>query len=317
MEDLIKARKKTRRGFQDEDWPDHYLEKVACPLCKSDSYKKLYPDSYRRIVRCNKCHLIYTNPRLKKIHLKHLYSQEYFQNTNSSHFGYENYLDDEEKIVKTFAKRMSAIEREFGRGKKGNILDIGCATGFFLKAAKDAGWQVEGVEISEFAANYAKNHFKFKVYCEDFLDIKISEKFDVITMWDVIEHFYNPQAAIEKANKLLKPGGLLVLSTPDVASLPAKITRHKWVGYKLSDEHLTYFSPKTMKIFLENSGLSIVRNGHVGKHVSLDMLQDRASIYSPALGRAFSIAKRFFPKNYFLYINPFDIMCVYAKKILS
>jgi len=313
MEDIIKERKKTRKGFQDEDWPEKYLEKVACPLCKNKNFRKLYSDSYRRIVICDNCKLIYTNPRLKRKYLKHLYSKEYFQNTNSSHFGYENYLADEEKIVKTFSKRMKEIEHIVGK-KSGRILDVGCATGFFLKAAQNRGWKTEGVEISNFAAKYAREHFGFKVYASDFLNLKINGKFDVITMWDVIEHFYDPAAALSFANKLLNKGGILVMSTPDVSSLPAKLTRDKWVGYKLSDEHLTYFSIYTIKKLLKKTGFTFVKGGHVGKHVSLDMLSNRASLYHPYLGKLISIAKVIFPHNYFLYVNPFDIMCVYARK---
>jgi len=314
MENLIKARKKTRKGFQDEDWPDRYLEKIVCPLCKSDSSKKLYPKVYRRIVKCNSCGLIFTNPRLKKRYLRHLYSEEYFNNTESSHFGYENYLGDEEKIIKTFSKRMKEIENV--TKKRGKLLDIGCATGFFMKSAKNREWRVEGVEISNFAADYASKHFKFKVYKKDFLELKLKEdSYDVITLWDVIEHFNNPKKALVKINKLLKPNGTLVLSTPDVESIPAKITKGRWVGYKLSDEHLTYFSIETITKLLESAGFSVVKKTHVGKHVSLDMLSDRASIYSPLLGKLIFFVSKILPKNYFLYINPFDIMCIYAKKI--
>lgn len=243
----------------------------------------------------------------------HLYSKEYFNNANSSHFGYKNYLGDEEKIVRTFSKRMDEIDELVG--KKGKLLDIGCATGFFLKAARDKKWQADGVEISEFAAQYTSRHFKFKVYQSDFLTLRLPPKsYDVITMWDVIEHFYDPDAALRRIHQLLKPNGLLVFSTPDVESLPAKLTRDKWIGYKLSDGHLAYFSYQTVKKLLENTGFSLVKKGHVGKHVSLPMLSDRASIYHPILGKMITIFGNMLPQGYFLYINPFDIMCVYAKK---
>lgn len=313
MENIIKARKKTRKGFQHEDWPDKYLEKVSCPLCKSNSFIKLYPHTYKRIVKCKLCSLIFTNPRLKKRYLKHLYSEEYFNNTDSSHFGYENYLADEEKIVKTFSKRIKAIEKI--TDKKGELLDIGCATGFFMKAAKNMEWKVEGVEISDFAAEYASKHFKFKVYKDDFLKLNLKENsYDVVTLWDVIEHFYDPKKALIKIRKILKPNGIVVLSTPDVDSVPAKITQSKWVGYKLSDEHLTYFSPKTLSRLLEETGFKVIKKTHIGKHVSLDMLSDRASIYSPIIGKLISASGKVLPSNYFLYVNPFDIMCVYANK---
>lgn len=313
MENIIKERKKTKKGFQDEDWPNSFLEKISCPLCRNVTYKKLYPNTYKRIVKCNSCNLIYTNPRLKRKYLKYLYSEQYFKNTNSSHFGYENYLADEDKIVTTFSKRIKEIENV--NKKKGKLLDIGCATGFFMKAAKDRKWKVEGVEISEFAGNYAAQHFGFKIYKKDFLTLSLKdESYDAITLWDVIEHFNDPKAALKKINKLLKPNGILVLSTPDASSLPAKLAKDKWVGFKLSDEHLTYFSDKTMSSLLKSAGFEVVKKNHVGKHVSLPMLADRASIYSPIIGKSITLISKLLPNNYFLYINPFDIMCVYAKK---
>lgn len=312
MENIIKKRKKTKKGFLEKDWPQSFLEKIECPLCHSELFKKLYPKSYNRIVKCISCNLIYTNPRLKKKYLKHLYSEEYFNNNNSTHFGYENYLADEEKIVKTFEQRVKKIEKYIKREK---LLDIGCATGFFMKAASSRGWKVEGVEISEFAGEYAKSHFKFKVHTQDFLTLELKpNSYDLLTFWDVIEHFYTPIAAVKKASKLLKKNGLLVISTPDVGSIPARATRNKWVGYKLSDEHLTYFSKKTITKLLEENGFSIVKKTYIGKHVSILMLADRAAIYNFLLGRLIKMLTIFFPEKYFLYVNPFDIMCIYARK---
>lgn len=310
MESLINKRKKSRRSKK--DWPKEFLEKVNCPICGSDLFKRLYPKYYERIVKCDKCDLIYTNPRLLKKYLKHLYSKDYFKNSVSTHFGYENYAEDEKKIVKTFKERVEKIESQV---KRGTLLDVGCAMGFFMKAARDAGWKVNGVEISKFASDYAKKKFNFEVYTADFLSYKPNTTYNLITMWDVIEHFYDPISALKKANSMLKKDGLLVLSTPDVGSLPAILTKERWVGYKLSDEHLTYFSQNTISKLLEKSGFKIVKKTHIGKHVSIPMLADRISIYNNGLGKLVKMTGNLFPKNYFLYINPFDIMCIYAKKI--
>ena len=313
MENIIKVRKKTRKSFQDKDWPSQYLEIIPCPLCKSNIYKKLYPSTYKRVAGCLSCGLIYTNPRLKNKYLKYLYSKEYFNNTESTHFGYEDYLADENKIVKTFSKRIDDIEKI--AKNKGTLLDIGCATGFFMKAAKDKKWKVEGVEISDFAANYASKRFKFKIYKDDFLNLDLPKNhYDVVTLWDVIEHFNDPKKSLAGINKILKPGGLLVLSTPDVNSWPSKITRDKWVGYKLSDEHLAYFSDKTMKMLLLQTGFSMIKKKYIGKHVSLRMLSDRVSLYSSILGKGIYLICKLLPTNYFIYVNPFDIMCIYARK---
>lgn len=312
MQNIIQERKKTKKGFQEDDWPANYLENILCPLCSSKKATRLYPQAYKRLVKCSDCQLVYTNPRLKKGYLKHLYSKDYFCNTESVHFGYENYIGDEKKIVTTFKKRLNEIEKIANKGK---LLDVGCATGFFMKAADEMGWSVTGNEISEFAASYAKKNYKFKVFTEDFTKATIPQNsFDLITMWDVIEHFYNPIEAIKKAFKLLRDDGTLVLSTPNVNSYPARLMQARWVGYKLSDEHLTYFSLDTISKLLEKSGFQVVKKTHIGKHVSIPMLADRASIYNPLLGSLIKSSTPLLPSNYFLYVNPFDIMCIYAKK---
>jgi 2-polyprenyl-3-methyl-5-hydroxy-6-metoxy-1,4-benzoquinol methylase len=310
MENIIKKREKVK-GSAEKDWPKKFVESISCPLCNSKVFQKLYPEHYERIVRCKKCNLIYTNPRLKNKYLKHLYSEEYFNNSNSTHFGYENYIADQKKIIKTFSKRVESIE-EFVKG--GSLLDVGCAMGFFMKAAHDRKWRVEGVEISDFAAKYARSNYKFKVKTSDFLSFKSDKTYDLITFWDVVEHFYNPIQALKKANKMLKENGLLVLSTPDVDSIPAKFTRHRWVGYKLSDEHLTYFSKDTISKLLKKAGFKVVKKSHTGKHVSIPMLADRVSLYNSYAGRLVKSSGKILPANYFMYVNPLDIMCIYAKK---
>ena len=132
-------------------------------------------------------------------------------------------------------------------------------------------------------------------------------------MWDVIEHLTNPIEALQALKRALKKNGMIVFSTPNVGSIPAKLTKHKWIGYKLSDEHLTYFSKKTFALLLEKTGLSLVSNKHVGKYVNLSLFADRIGLYNKAVGTIFSTAQFVLPKDLSFYVNPFDIMCVYAK----
>ena len=308
----IKQKKHIQKISHRNVLPPGYLKNTSCPLCSSNIYTQKYPQYYPRIVICTKCGLIYTNPRLKNKYLKELYSEEYFKNDHSSILGYSNYLQDQKNIIKTFDKRLKAIEAFVFPGK---LLDIGCATGFFMHSAKIRGWKVEGVEISEYAASYAKECFAFKIYVGDVLQINLpANTYDLITMWDVVEHLTNPVEVIQALKRTLKKNGLLVFSTPDVGSLPAKLIKHKWIGYKLSDEHLTYFSKKTIVLLLEKAGFSLVSNKHVGKYVNFSLFTDRIGLYNKAVGTILNAARFVSPKDLSFYVNPFDIMCVYAKK---
>lgn len=312
MNKIIKKQVKKTRKILEEDWPQRYLEKISCPLCSTQDYKILYKNTYARIVKCTECNLVYTNPRLKAEYLKRLYNKSYFQNSNSSYFGYENYLGDRKKIIKTFNRRLKDIEQYINHGK---LLDVGCATGFFLKSAYDRNWTIEGLEISSFAARIARSQFGFKVFEGELSTIsKRKKEYDLITLWDVIEHFYNPKKELKIINELLKDGGILVISTPNVGSFPSLITQDRWIGYKLSDEHLMYFSKNTISNLLKDAGFDIIKITHVGKHVSLSMFADRVSLYNKFLGSIFKKISLLPPKEFNIYINPRDIMCVYAVK---
>jgi 2-polyprenyl-3-methyl-5-hydroxy-6-metoxy-1,4-benzoquinol methylase len=249
---------------------------------------------------------------MKQTHLKKLYTKTYFQNTNSSVFGYDDYLADEEKIRKTFKKRLRRIE---DYKKKGNILDLGCATGFFLDEAKKRGFRVNGVELSAFAASYANTKLKISVKNSDILSASFKPKsFDVITMWDVIEHIPNPQETLKKIYSWLKDDGVLVFATPDVGSIPARLTGYRWIGYKLSDEHLSYFSLETLTKLLEKAGFTIQESHHLGKFVSYNLFSDRIGIYSNLLGKFLKLFGKLIPSRFSFYMSAFDIICIYAHK---
>jgi 2-polyprenyl-3-methyl-5-hydroxy-6-metoxy-1,4-benzoquinol methylase len=122
----------------------------------------------------------------------------------------------------------------------GRLLDVGCATGYFLNAAR-LDFEVSGVEPSRWAVDYARTRLHLNV-TEGHLeavDLPL-EGFDVITMNDVIEHFSDPRAALERSAALLRPGGILYLVTPDIGSLSARVLRGRWWG--LRPAHL-YYSP--------------------------------------------------------------------------
>ncbi len=301
-----------KRSDFDLIWPKKFLVEILCPLCSEHLSKTIYPQYYPRIKKCNNCGLIYTNPRLKELYLRKLYSRDYFQNKNSSTFGYQNYLEDQKKIKTTFRKRLKEIEKIKSPGK---LLDVGCALGFFMETASENGWQVEGVEISKFAADYIKKNPNFTTFIGDFQKIDLKTKqYDLITLWDVIEHLTNPADVFKKIHTLLKEDGLIVITTPDVGSFPAKITKHRWVGYKLSDEHLTYFSYQTLERILDLAGFKIIKSHHVGKYVSFSMFSDRVGLYSRRISQVLSLLNHFLPRDFSFYVSALDIICVYAVK---
>ena len=287
-----------------------------CIICESADCQ-IFPNKFFKNVlwRCRKCGLIFVHPQPASLEIKKIYSQNYFQNANSHSIGYENYLADKSNIIKTFEKRFRDIEKLYPN--KGNVLDLGCALGFFLEVAENYGWTPYGVEISDYASTLAQRRFGDKIV-QDTLDRACfpNNLFDIITMWDYLEHISNPSQELARVWQLLKKGGMLILSTPDTDSLPHKIFRDRWMGYK-DQEHLYYFSKKNAIMLLERTGFKVLKSERMGKYVSLSLFIKRLNLYNKFLANLIRLLlskKIINSPNLSFYVNPLDIICIYAKK---
>ncbi|MBK8025321.1 MAG: class I SAM-dependent methyltransferase [Chloroflexi bacterium] len=294
--------------------PELVRAHIPCNLCGSEAREPYCPENGLGLVQCQNCGLVYVSPRPEAHELYALYGESYFRNENSGVVGYTNYLRDEANIRKTFAGRLQRIEQ--WRCPPGKALDVGCATGFFLSEAQARGWEVSGIDVSTFAVDYARKRFGFDLKTGSLLEADYApESFDLVAMWDVIEHVPDPKRYIQEVARLLKSGGLFVLSTPDVDSLPARLTGRRWVGFKLSEEHVFYFSVATLSRMLNDAGFEVVQHRHVGKFVTLRLFLNRLGMYSPLLARVLSAVERAFHlSERALYINPFDIVSITARK---
>jgi len=289
------------------------LHAVPCNQCGSQDLHPYLPENGLGLMQCAECKLVFVGQRPEAHELYALYDESYFENDESGTVGYSHYIKDEANIRKTFARRLHKLE-QFVR--PGRLLDVGCAAGFFLDEAHKHGWQVQGVDVSNFAARYARERFGYDVRQGSLLEQDFPKNtYELVTMWDVIEHVPDPKAYIEQVAALLKTGGVIALATPDVDSLPARLTGTRWVGYKLSEEHVYYFSKRTLSRMLESAGFEIVRVRHVGKYVTLRLFLDRLSMYSPLLARLLSFGERAFKlSERSLLVNPFDIISITARK---
>lgn len=287
-------------------------DRSCCNLCGSLAAHYLYKEL--GIIECDACGLVRVDAIPGREQLRRLYSENYFRSTDSGTLGYDDYIADRKKISKTFQKRMSEIERCIGR--KGRLLDVGCAAGFSLEVARERGWDAHGIEISEFACNFARSTLGLNVSCGSLQEADLAPKtFDVVTMWDYIEHCPDPARELTLANQLMKTRGLLALSTPDICSLPARTWGANWMGIK-QGEHLFYFSPETITRLLRQSGFEVIRLKHVGKYVDVAFFIKRTGLYSSAIERLLGHAARLLRvADRVLYVNPFDIMLVYGRKI--
>jgi 2-polyprenyl-3-methyl-5-hydroxy-6-metoxy-1,4-benzoquinol methylase len=174
------------------------------------------------------------------------YSEQYF----------EPYLQTEEiHLEKRFKKRIKEIKQyRF----PGDLLDIGSGTGFFMQLATKSGYSVKGVELSEYAAHYAKKKFGLTVFQGEVADAGFAEEsFDIITLWHILEHVHDPRLFLAQVNRLLKKNGLLALEVPNIGSQVARISGVNW-ELMAPKEHFYYFNETTIGRYIEMSGFNLV-----------------------------------------------------------
>lgn len=266
------------------------MKEINCNLCGSWHYKVVYdiksqatPESlpaYKisedktnftclRVVRCLRCGLIYANPQedLKGVELKYCNMED------------DVYISEEQ------GRRSAAriiLDKIAKYRRKGKILDIGCATGFLLDEARKQGWQAYGVELSKWAVNFAREKFNLDIYEGLVVEAKFPYNyFDAVVMIDTIEHLPNPRQALEEIRRILKPDGILCISTPDIESFSSRILTARWWGIQQS--HLYYFSKKTFTKLLDATGFNVIKYTSHARVFSLSYWNMRLKNYSPFL----------------------------------
>lgn len=226
-----------------------------CPLCHaSDATPVLLKNGYI-IVRCCVCELQYIFPTPSDAELvEHYQNLSYFEGDIDQ--GYRNYSEMEKAMLPHFLRRLQFLEQRLGR--PGTLLDFGCASGFFLELAQQAGWQVTGVELSNEMAQIAAERLAVgggRVYTT--LDALGSSQFDAVTLWEVLEHLPKPIESLAGLKARLRPGGLLMLSTPNTSHWQAQREPELWGGYR-PPSHLLFFTPPTLTHILESVQLNEV-----------------------------------------------------------
>ncbi len=225
-----------------------------CSLCSSENIKPLYEDIVRMghaydIYKCHDCGLAVTCPFPEQQHLSELYSPSTYRAHD------KRFIYPVELMIKRFNNSRLNGVREFC--SKGRILDIGCARGLILNAAKDDGWETFGLEFSEETALHAKEVLNLDVRIGDIREAGFEQNtFDVITIWHVLEHIKDPFAAIKECSALLKTGGLIALSVPNFDSWQSKMTGPHWFHIDLP-YHFYHFSSSNLSLLLKNNSFKI------------------------------------------------------------
>jgi 2-polyprenyl-3-methyl-5-hydroxy-6-metoxy-1,4-benzoquinol methylase len=238
--------------------------------------------------------------------LREIYAAEYFTASAESPVdGYADYLADGPRHRETARRRLALIGRF--AGGRGKLLDVGAAAGFFVDEAIRAGWDAEGVDIASQMVEWGRRELDIPLRVGEVSAVQGSGRFTAITMWDYIEHSLDPARELAATEKLLAPGGIVALSTGDLDSLAARLSRSHW--HLLTPRHHNFFfSARTLAKLLERARFEVLWLGHPGTRYSLAQLAYKAA---PA---TLSRIARSRVARYSLPVNLFDIVTVVARK---
>jgi SAM-dependent methyltransferase len=270
------------------------LEAIACPLCRAPDATVLCAERDLALgvpgrfplSRCERCGLLYQNPRVRRDQLDRMYPADYPPHARDPDLG--RVLRDRSPAVRRLlARRLGYAHLEPGRvgaGDRlrtrlrrrrilknfppwigaGRLLDVGCATGRFLQQMAAVGWRVSGIELDPEAAAKART-VTADVTLGDPADLVLPRaSFDLVTAFHVVEHLPDPRRAVGNMLEWLAPGGLLVIEVPNVGGWGGALFGRYWSGLDFP-RHLTHFTPATMRALVAQCGGRVVDEWHWSK----------------------------------------------------
>jgi 2-polyprenyl-3-methyl-5-hydroxy-6-metoxy-1,4-benzoquinol methylase len=233
------------------------LEHPRCAVCDSVATRPLVIRKGYQVVGCERCGLVYVSPRPRdRESIDALYTDQTYCDGQISHAGHSG-------RVKEANWRLDQVERS--APARGRLLDVGCSAASFLLAARDRGWAVAGLDISAGAIEYAKSVHGLEAKVGTLEDTNFpAESFDVVTLFECIEHMRYPAEALKAARRVLKKAGLLIITTPNIDGLFPRVTYRllaQTIGaweHPTPPHHLYQFSLRTLTALLENTGFKVM-----------------------------------------------------------
>lgn len=277
----------------------------ACIVCGGTSQSLLYTG----IVRCDLCGFVCANLHPSEGEILRIYQKSYF-------FGeeYSNYQADREVLQKNFKLRLKTLLQFTDQSRHRRLFEIGSAYGFFLALAKHHFEGVQGIDITQDGVQYSINELGLDVMQGDLLaaDLK-GQEFDVVCLWDTIEHLRTPHLYLEKVGQHMKSGGLLAITTGDIESLNARLMKKRWRLIH-PPTHLQYFSRNTLTRMLDRLNFDVIYQDHCGFYRSFDNAFYNLFVLRCQLPLVYRLVQklRLAPRNF--YLNLYDILYLIAKK---
>ena len=281
------------------------MAEVPCPLCSRRDTHAWFEKHGCAVQRCPGCTLVFTAGDWSTTRARDFYGSDYFSGHDP--IGYANYHGLEAALRTTARSRLQRLP------PAGRLLDIGCGFGVFADEARRR-FETVASDVSLAGTRQARER-GLDVVVSDAASLPFADaSFDAVTLWDTIEHLATPLATLREVRRVLRPGGMLALSTGDVASCCARLSGRFWHLFTLP-EHRFFFSLSTLDRFLALAGLQRHAAYHRGAHYSLAYLLERIV---KSLGGDTRRADRWLRRprlnRHAVYVNLFDIITVEAVK---
>jgi SAM-dependent methyltransferase len=220
---------------------------ATCILCNHQSFTKQFKKGDWDIVQCDGCGLQFVHP----LPTEKVVDEFYNQHKQSTKERIDIYLKTCASRDRRDQRKLKLLEKVLGQ--KGKILDIGCGMGLFVKNASDRGWQAQGIDLDQDMIEYGKKTFSI-----DLSSAMLSELpagyFDVITMFNVVDHLQTPLDFLKEAGRILKPNGIIYTNLHDAGGWKAKKYKQDWGAY-CPPMHLYYYTPATLEMMVNKAGL--------------------------------------------------------------
>jgi 2-polyprenyl-3-methyl-5-hydroxy-6-metoxy-1,4-benzoquinol methylase len=277
--------------------------------------------SYDTLVKCLDCGMFYTSPRTPDAEIKAAYAEMadtgFLEERRARELTYRRLLDEIGRL--TGGRRSRIIDSGgtnsvTGGAPRGRLLDAGCSMGFFLREALGRGWRAEGIEPSRWAAGYARDETGLPVHFGPIASAVLEpESFDVVTLWDVVEHLLDPVGDVRKLAGALKPGGVFALSTHSLGSLSARLLGPRYPF--LMAMHVTHFTPRTTARLFAMAGLRQVRVRPHLRHLRAGYLLKKLEPKAPGTARLLGgIVRALKAENRYVVVTGLGIFNAYAVK---
>jgi SAM-dependent methyltransferase len=259
------------------------IDKRTCNLCGAADARLLFCKDGVDFLQCRRCGLEWVEPLPDMEAMHRLYSSPKYYNTdNISQYGYSDYVRNKHLYVNLFNRRLDEILHHTG-GRRGRLLDVGCAMGILLELARLRGWEVHGVDVSAYATAIARDYYNLDVVTGQLGDAGYPDgHFDVVVMDDLIEHVADPTGLVREARRILAPGGLLTLNTPNRAGLWHRLMGRRWFHYRQT-EHTFFFSPAVISRLLARHGFQVLEIHSSSKIIDLNYAFGRLRYYNESL----------------------------------